>query len=265
VPLAVGLIVIGIGATVWGVPWEPIRDITRDLGPGIFTAGILASLVEPFFRHEFARDAFLAAFRYVLPDEFRDEVAKIIRFDFIARKQIWTVQIEKASEGVVRVTTTLERTVTNKTKSKKSIRAWVEAEDYDFQNGPTEVVLCSIEEEDSKTQHVSSTQTKKDHYQDAHTDDLDLLPDKSAKIAAKIIQYRRSNDAIYETFRAPIVNPEIEVFIDEKEFSHSVTFGTHGDVAKSQFRNHYTLAGVYFPGQFMVVRWWPKLSQRRGG
>ena len=51
-----GLIVIGIGATIWGDPWEPIRDVAKVLGPGIFTAGILGSLLALFFRYEFALD-----------------------------------------------------------------------------------------------------------------------------------------------------------------------------------------------------------------
>src|SRR5579862_7564179 len=52
-PVCLGLIVIGIAATIWGGPWEPVRDIAKELGPGIFTAGILGSLVAWFFQHEF--------------------------------------------------------------------------------------------------------------------------------------------------------------------------------------------------------------------
>jgi probable biosynthetic protein (TIGR04098 family) len=54
--VCLGLVVIGIGATIWGGPWEPVRDIAKVLGPGIFTAGILGSLVALFFQHEYVRD-----------------------------------------------------------------------------------------------------------------------------------------------------------------------------------------------------------------
>ena len=77
------LIVVGILATIWGGPFDRISPIIKELGPGIFTAGILASLVEPFFRNEFARDAFLAAFRYVLPDELKEEVRRILNYKFL--------------------------------------------------------------------------------------------------------------------------------------------------------------------------------------
>jgi hypothetical protein len=79
-----------IGEYVPFVGW-----IIKELGPGFFTAGILAALVEPHFRREFARDAFLAAFRYVLPREFKEEVEKIIRFEFIAERQVWTVRVDR--------------------------------------------------------------------------------------------------------------------------------------------------------------------------
>jgi probable biosynthetic protein (TIGR04098 family) len=54
--VCLGLIVIGIAATIWGGPWEQVRDIAKELGPGIFTAGILGSLVALYFQHQFVRD-----------------------------------------------------------------------------------------------------------------------------------------------------------------------------------------------------------------
>jgi hypothetical protein len=252
-----GLIVVGIGATIWGGPWEPIRNTAKELGPGIFTAGILASLVEPFFRHEFARDAFLAAFRYVLPEEFKEEVEKIIRHEFIAEKQVWKVKIEKIDSGNVRVTSTYERTFRNKSKARKPVNAWYQVEDYGFPDGPTQVVQCGVEVESQDPLQVS-TEKNKGHYKEAKTDDVYLDPGKSAKVWGEAIQYRRANDIYFETFRTPIKNPEIVVEVNDEEFCHVVEFGTTGDRSKSQFENHYTLSGVFFPGQYMYVRWWPK-------
>src|SRR6516225_4840445 len=88
--IALGLLVVGCAATLFGEHVPVVGWVFKDLGPGIFTAGILASLAEPHFRREFARDAFLAAFRYVLPTEFRDEIEKIIRFEFVGDSQLWT-------------------------------------------------------------------------------------------------------------------------------------------------------------------------------
>jgi probable biosynthetic protein (TIGR04098 family) len=54
--VCLALVVIGIAATIWGGPWEPVRDLAKVLGPGIFTAGILGSLVAWFFQNEFVGD-----------------------------------------------------------------------------------------------------------------------------------------------------------------------------------------------------------------
>jgi hypothetical protein len=104
----------------------------------------------------------------------------------------------------------------------------------------------------------SCEQTDRQHDVEVKTAQLIVPPDKSVRLWGKAIQYRRTNDHVWETFRTPIVNPEIEVLIDDNEFSHSIQFGTHGDYTKTEYKNHYTLSGVYFPGQFMFVRWWPK-------
>jgi hypothetical protein len=238
------------------IAWEPIRFIVSEIGVASLIAGLLAGIVEPYFRGEFARDAFLAAFRYVLPSEFKDEVEKIIRFEFISEKQVWTVKIDKVSDSVVLVTTTYERTVRNKTKSNKPVDAWYEVEDYQFPDGATQILDCGVYDD---TEAVQSFQLRiREHYVEAKTAPIMVGPDGIAKVSGKALQYRRTNDSVVETFRTPIINPEIEVLIDDNEFHHIITFGTHGDYTTSKYKNHYTLSGVYFPGQFMHVRWWPK-------
>jgi probable biosynthetic protein (TIGR04098 family) len=91
--VCLGLVVIGIGATVWGGPWEPVRDFARELGPGIFTAGLLGTLVALFFRHEFApnpsrrpllRRPRVAASDTVPPGDRATQVAAIISREFPA-------------------------------------------------------------------------------------------------------------------------------------------------------------------------------------
>ena len=52
--VCLGLIAIGIGATIWGGPWEPVRDVAKELGPGIFTAGLVGLLAGLFSRQDFA-------------------------------------------------------------------------------------------------------------------------------------------------------------------------------------------------------------------
>src|SRR5262249_23464290 len=137
--ISIGLLVIGCAGTLFGEHVPLVGWIIKDLGPGIFTAGILACLAEPHFRRGFARDAFLAAFRYVLPREFREEVEKIIRFEFIADRQVWTVRIDKIEndDKTVLVTTSFDKVIKNRTKSTQKKRALYTVHELSFTNGPT--------------------------------------------------------------------------------------------------------------------------------
>jgi hypothetical protein len=261
--ICAALILGGAALATWGhyLPWEWSHAFVKELGTGAVIAGILAAVVEPHFRREFARDAFLAAFRRVLPNEFKDEIEKIMRFDCITQKQIWTVAIERVPQtDLVLVTTSFERVIKNKSKSNKTVNLWYETEDYKFPPGPTKIIECAIQGEDQDKPVRFSSQVALDHHVEGKTPDITIKPDKTARLWGRATQYRRENDSMYETFRMPIINPEIRVVIDDKQFAHDVTFGTYGDRTKAEFENHYTLSGVYFPGQFMVVRWWPKDS-----
>jgi hypothetical protein len=132
------------------IPWEWTRPIAKELGPGVFTAGILAWLVDPYFRKEFARDAFLAAFRYVLPEEFKEEVAKILTFNFIAEQHTWTVMIEKVDDETVLVTTSFERNLRNRTSSEHGRRGYYTIIEYNHRNGPAQILECTVENEQRK-------------------------------------------------------------------------------------------------------------------
>jgi len=56
--VCLGLVVIGIGASIWGGPgdstWQSFREIAKALGPGLFTAGLLGLLIGLLFRPESA-------------------------------------------------------------------------------------------------------------------------------------------------------------------------------------------------------------------
>jgi hypothetical protein len=254
------LFIIGLAAVIgsqW-VCWDWLQLAIRETGVASMVAGLLAGLVEPFFRKEFARDAFLASFRYVLPEEFKEEVKKIIRHEFIAESQVWRVKIERVNSGNVRITTTYERKFKNITTIKQPVCAWYQVNEFGFPDGPTRVVGCAIKVDTQAPIEIDQEVDKGDYKESKTRDGVYLEPGKSATVWGEAIQYRRENDIYFEAFRTPIKNPEIVVEIDEKEFAHFVEFGTTGDKKKSQYENRYTLRGVYFPGQYMYVRWWPK-------
>jgi hypothetical protein len=263
--MVASLVILGSAAAIWGdsLPWEYLRPIAKDLGPAIFTAGILAGLVEPFFRNEFARDAFLAAFRYVLPPEFRDEVEKILRLSFICEKQVWsvTVEITKTQPDMVFVTTCFQRKLKNKTSSSQLYRGWYTVPDFKFPAGDSQIIDCQITN-DKETKKFEKAKDN-GHYIEATTEQLDVAPDHTVEVLGKATQYRRTRDSVCETFTTPAVNPEIHVIVPD-ELEYEVDFGTSGDVEKEKYTERHKLSGVYFPGQFMQVTWWPKKGGAAG-
>lgn len=82
------LVLTGIAGSLWHqcIPWPLGAHLARDLGPALFTAGVLGLTVDTFLKREFARDVFVAAFRYVLPDELKEEVRRIISYKFLCNR-----------------------------------------------------------------------------------------------------------------------------------------------------------------------------------
>jgi hypothetical protein len=256
-----GMVALGIaGSTLnYLLPWEWAQHLARDFSVALFVAGLLAFSVDTFFKTEFARDAFEASFRYVLPPELKDEVAKILRNEFIAEKHIWTVEITKVDEDVVLVTTTFERTLVNKTSLKQSRPGLYTVEDLNFPNGPSEIIECEIEDESGNIETAKPVRVP--HGLEAKTGEMAVEPGHKLKVRGKATQFRRTNDIIFENWLTPTLDPRIEVIIPD-DFEHQAQFGTGTakDVEKAKYRNLYTLSGVYFPNQIMSVRWWPKGS-----
>jgi hypothetical protein len=256
-----GVLIGGFLGTLWGDYIPVVGWMVKELGPGIFTAGILAAIVEPHFRREFARDAFLAAYRYVLPQEFKEEIEKIIRFEFIADRQVWTVRVDKieGDDGTVLVTSSFDKVIKNRTKAPHKKGGYYTIHELSFSKGRSEILDCRIERiEDDKKKEDEFCVTNPDGTElIAKTKELEIKPGHSARVCGKATQFRRSDDFVFETFSTPVINPEIEVIVPEG-FEHRIEFGTSGERTRIAYSNRYILSGVYFPGQYMFVRWWPK-------
>jgi hypothetical protein len=127
--------------------------------------------------------------------------------------------------------------------------------EFNYTNGPSQVIQCAVKSDNNSIDKF--TVDNKVDYIDAYTKEIDVEPNDTVEIWRMATQYRRTNDNIYGTFTRSAKNPQIEVIIPD-EFEQKVEFGTEGRVEKTKYSNRYTLHGVYFPGQYMMVRWWPK-------
>jgi hypothetical protein len=233
-------------------------DLTlKELGTALIVSAVLGATVDIFLKGELARDAFVAAFRYVLPAQFKEEVSKILTHPFISKDHTWKVKIAKIDETVTVVTTTVERKIENRTSSDHERGALYIIPEYDYENFTAEILECAIEMNGEKHSRFS-LQCYTNEIKATSDSKFKIAPGESAKISVKAKQYRRINDSVMETFIDPIINPVIEVESDNTLFEHKIEFGTKGHYERSEFYNKYSLDAVYFPGQYMYVRWWPK-------
>jgi hypothetical protein len=93
------------------------------------------------------------------------------------------------------------------------------------------------------------------------TEKFSIAPGKTATLTVKLSEVRQQNDHFILTFRDPTQDPIVEINVSddlEKDFDFGRSLGPDEKVEISQQFGHYRLNGMYFPGYYMKVRWWPK-------
>lgn len=258
--ICVGLVVVGIAATTWGGPWEVARSLAKELGPGIFTAGILASLVEPFFRNEFARDAFLAAFRYVLPEELKEEVQRIINYKFLCTDSLMIVKIDPIlGTDLVRIHISTERTMKNVTRHAEPFAVMFALDEWGFPDHHSEVNECSFDigngfekcDEDLDYERSKTGLGKK-------KTNIQVKSDQSIKVVASGSEVHRANSELRMFHTNTSLKPVVEIHAPA-DFECGCTFGVPGEkIQPSKIATIYRLDGSQFPGQCTHIRWWRK-------
>jgi hypothetical protein len=255
------MFIVGAGglilANAW--PWGLAQRFTEAFSTALLVAAFLALSVDISLKTQLLRDAFSAAYQYILPRELKNEIPKLMKFDFVAERHNWTVAIEKHDEETVRVTTSIERRLKNVTSGTRNAVGLYQTFDFGFKQGKSEILEYRAKTEDGRTIDAENAKLVAPHSIEARIKgDLSVPPGKQITLHGKAVQYRRYIDIMFETFLYPAVNPEINVIIPD-EFEFEVQFGTEGEgKEKDQYMNRFRLTGAYIPGQFMLVRWWPK-------
>ncbi|MFZ0424633.1 MAG: hypothetical protein WAL80_17295 [Xanthobacteraceae bacterium] len=256
--LICGALLIGGGAaTIWGDKTWPF---VKELGPGIFTAGILAALVEPFFRHEFARDAFLAAFRYVMPDELKEEVQRIIGYKFLSTDSRMIVKIEPIpTTDLVRVHLSLERTVKNVSRHTEITSVMFALDEWGFDGQQSKIDECSFDIGNGP-EHCGD-ERHDDPVVGKRRDNISIQSGQTYKVVMKGSEIHRDNDALRMFHNHAAINPVVELHAPA-DFKYGCSFGVPGEkISPSRIDAHYRLDGTQFPGQCTYIRWWREKSE----
>lgn len=250
--------VAGLGLSVAPHIWEWRWDygITREIGVALIVAAILGFTIDRWLKAELRTDAFLAAIGHVLAPEFRAEVSRIIGYKLICERHYLLVQIKSIGSGLVKINSSAERHIRNKSAYPQTIKSMAHIDDWDYPGGgQAKVTECELEIGDLVIRAAGST---RDAYSVlSETEEKIIKPDQVAILRTKWEEYKPVNDDLYYHFATPTINPEIEVQLTD-DLECIFGFGTAGNVTELKYAPRKQLKGTYFPHQAMRVRWWPK-------
>lgn len=237
--------------------WEWDYGIASEIGVALLVAAILGFTVDRWLKAELRTDAFLAAIGHVLAPEFRAEVSRIIGYKLICERHYLLVEVALVSDRLVKVTSSVERTIRNKSAYPQTIKNLMHIDEWGYAAGQSQVIECVLEI-DGQTFDAGPAQI--DAYSVLRqTEEKTLRPNQTAKLRARSVEYRNINDIVYFHFMAPTINPEIEVRVPP-ELDCNFGFGGPGEnIVTLAYAPRKQLEGTYFPHQSMSVRWWPKL------
>lgn len=252
-----GFLVLGLGLVFVPHYWKWTWDfgITSEIGVAFLVASILGFTIDRWLKADIAADVFKAAIGHVLPEEFRPEVARIIGYKMICERHALFVEITKAGNESVKVQTSLERTIRNRSAYSEKIANFIHIDEWGRTVGKSKILECALEINGEIFEGTKQPNEKKRIKM--QTEETTLQPGHVAKLRSKWVEYKSLNDSIYYHFSNPTINPEIEVG-ESEEFECSINFGTaEQHVEKFHFKNKRQLLGTYFPHQHMSVRWLP--------
>ena len=267
-PWAVLFLFLVLGAALVFFPhfleWQRDYGITSEIGIAFLVASILGFTIHRWMSAELRRDVFLASVGHVLAPEFRAEVTRIIGYKLICEKHLLLINIDNVGNGVVRITTAVERTIRNRSAYPEKINNITHIDEWGHQQiGRAEIVECILEIEGAP---IDAEEPKINEYSVYRaTAEKTLKPDQVANLGSKYIEYKPVNDDLHYSFAWPTINPEIEVHVPD-DLDCIYNFGTPDENAESVVLSKYTprkqLIGTYFPHQSMRVRWWPKPKEQ---
>lgn len=126
--------------------WQWDRGIISEIGVACLVASILGFTIDRWMRAELRRDVFLASIGHVLPSEFRAEVSRIIGYKLICERHFLLITIDSAGNGVVRITTSVERTIRNRSAYPQQISNITHIDEWGLQRiGRAEILECVLE------------------------------------------------------------------------------------------------------------------------
>jgi hypothetical protein len=232
-----------------------LEPIVREFGSALIVASVIGATVDLFFKEEFARDVFMAAFRYVLPEELKEEVLRVIGGKFMCTDSRMIVRVEQIpNTDLVKVHIGTDRTIKNISGDRQAISVAFALDDWGFVGQQPNIEECSFDLGDGPQE--CPTEGHDDPAIGKRKNDIWIKPGNTIKVVMKGYEIHRENDALRGFHTNPANNPTVQVQIPEG-FKHTCSFGIPNEkIIPSKIDHNYQLDGTQFPGQCTYIRWW---------
>ena len=250
-----GMFALGIVGGIYNdyVPWPWLSHAVKELSSALLIASLLGLTVDIFLKREFARDVFVAAFRYVLPDVLKEEVRRIINYKFLCIESTSIVAIAKMPNNLVRVSISHERVFKNITGHSESFVGSFAVDEWGFPERSA-IDQCLVE---GATTVDNPDYAGKTDAIGKRTESVEVKSGATIKSITRGSEVHRDNGELHMSFAHPSINPVVRVETYDG-LSHSCTFGIPDErVIRSAISKQYKLDGSQFPGQHTRIRWWP--------
>jgi len=88
---------------------ETILEVIKDVGIAVVVATVLAATIDRWFSAEIHEEVFEAVIGYLPPPAFKEEIRRLLRYEFVAENHVMRFILEDLDADHVRLTTTIER------------------------------------------------------------------------------------------------------------------------------------------------------------
>jgi hypothetical protein len=139
-----GILLLGLlGLYVdWRYP-DTLPALLKELSNALIIAGILGFTIETYFRRQFSQDAFQAAYRYILPEEFKEEARRVIGYKLLCTQQRLIISISKLNSDLVAVGIKTERKIENISRYPEKVENKFAIDDWGHEQ-KSKIARCSI-------------------------------------------------------------------------------------------------------------------------
>ncbi len=246
---------------------EECRQLIETLGVSIVIAVVLSVIVDYRFKQDLVKNAFHAAFGYMLPKHLESEMQWVYGQTIAATYNHLEFTIEPLLDdpGSVKFSLKTRRELTNHSNDRVCYPADVlfDLEEWCHRQGPSVIEKAEVRRRNDRPRinpKIGFNNTNR-RWEAKLVDELWLEANETVVVLCDGYEFRAVNDHYTMVFRTTVVDPKLEVTILSPEIDHALHHSDRLEEDQRENRGgYYSLKGTLLPYQGIEIRWWRKVD-----